>query len=194
MVAPGHVPPSLSFPFASGTPSASPGPRLTRARLGDGRPLPSPGGTSAWPTRVGPAADSPRFCAPRPGEGGAVTVGASRPGDAPERLRPARSSPRSDPSGPIGTDSGLEVRLASPRAAPRSLPNDGYGPHSPPSPRKQAATFPRGWERRMLSKTLPFGASNVYAGERTRGWLAPSRQSRADMPTRGRGPEPSITG
>lgn len=152
------------------------------------------GGTSAWPTRVGPAADSPRFCAPRPGEGGAVTVGASRPGDAPERLRPARSSPRSDPSGPIGTDSGLEVRLASPRAAPRSLLNDGYGPHSPPSPRKQAATFPRGWERRMLSKTLPFGASNVYAGERTRGWLAPSRQSRADMSTRGRGPEPSITG
>lgn len=152
------------------------------------------GGTSVWPTRVGPAADSPRFCAPRPGEGGAVTVGASRPGDAPERLRPTRSSPRSDPSGPIGTDSGLEVRLASPRAAPRSLLNDGYGPHSPPSPRKQAATFPRGWERRMLSKTLPFGASNVYAGERTQGWLAPSRQSRADMPTRGRGPEPSITG
>lgn len=191
LVAPGHVPPSLSFPTSKGLSHTPVGPQL---------PAPDPGshgrdsGTSAWPTRVGPAADSPRFCAPRPGEGGAVTVGASRPGDAPERLQPARSSPRSDPSGPIGTDSGLEVRLASPRAAPYSLPNDGYGPHSPPSPRKQAATFPRGWERRMLSKTLPFGASNVYAGERTRRWLARSRQSRADMPTRGRGPEPSITG
>lgn len=155
------------------------------------------GGTSAWPTRVGPAADSPRFCAPRPGEGGAVTVGASRPGDAPERLRPARSSPRSDPSGPIGTDSGLEVRLASPRAAPYSLPNDGYGPHRPQVPESRRRRFQGDGNDACSAKRSPsvpatFTQVSAHAG----GWhgavnhaqtcqpggVAPSRQSRVDVP------------
>lgn len=155
------------------------------------------GGTSAWPTRVGPAADSPRFCAPRPGEGGAVTVGASRPGDAPERLRPARSSPRSDPSGPIGTDSGLEVRLASPRAAPRSLPNDGYGPHRPQVPESRRRRFQGDGNDACSAKRSPsvpatFTQVSAHAGGWHRavnhaqtcqpGGVAPSRQSRVDVP------------
>lgn len=180
---------------ASGTPSASPGPRLTRARLGDGRPLPSSGGracgrrewdrpqtrrASARPVQAKAARSQwgPRGQGtPRSGFGQRVLL--------PGRTPAARSAPIPD------------WKSGSPALEPPRVPcrMTGTAPTVPQVPEsRRAATSPRGWERRMLSKTLPFGASNVYAGERTRGWLAPSRQSRADMPTRGRGPEPSITG
>lgn len=155
------------------------------------------GGTSVWPTRVGPAADSPRFCAPRPGEGGAVTVGASRPGDAPERLGQRVLLPGRTPaarSAPIPDWKSGSPALEPPRVPCRMT---GTAPTVPQVPESRRRRFQGDGNDACSAKRSPsvpatFTQVSAHGGGWHRtvnhaqtcqpGGVAPSRQSRVDVP------------
>lgn len=182
---------------ASGTPSASPGPRLTRARLGDGRPLPSSGGrahgrrewdrpqtrrASARPVQAKVARSQwgPRGQGtPRSGFGQRVLL--------PGRTPAARSAPIPD------------WKSGSPALEPPRVPcrMTGTAPTVPQVPESRRRRFQGDGNDACSAKRSPsvpatFTQVSAHGGGWHRavnhaqtcqpGGVAPSRQSRVDVP------------
>lgn len=197
LVAPGHVPPSLSFSFASGTPSASPGPRLTRARLGDGRPLPSSGGRACgrreWDRPQTRRASARRVQAKAarsqwgPRGQGTPRSGFSQRVLLPGRTPAARSAPIPD------------WKSGSPALEPPRIPcrMTGTAPTVPQVPESRRRRFQGDGNDACSAKRSPsvpatFTQVSAHGGGWHRavnhaqtcqpGGVAPSRQSRVDVP------------